>query len=792
MIVASERGVPMKRNRRALVVLSLLLAAIVRAAGQNQTASDWDGKAKTALSVLQGKIRLAGLHEPVRVLRDKWGVAHIFAANQHDLFFAQGYVAAEDRLFQMELWKRSGQGRLAEVMGESELQHDIRARLLRYRGDMNAEYLSYSPDTREILEAFTSGINSYIQERTAPGGQLPVEFEAAGFAPEPWEPKDCLNRMAAFSMTGNAFSELADAQLLTAAGADRATALAGFDPPVELDPARGTDYAGLSPELLKDLVGSDRRMAFSGEVKEGSNDWTVSGKLTATRKPLLANDPHRIIAEPSLRYIVHLVAPGWNVIGAGEPALPGVAAGHNEKIAWGFTIFGLDQQDLYLEEKNPSNAGEYRTEGGWRAFQLERDSVRVRGRAPVEVQLKFTRHGPVLWEDSRRALVLRWVGAEPGTAGYLGSLALDRAGTWEQFTGAMERWKVPSENIVYADIAGNIGEFSAGLAPVRKNWTGLLPVPGAEGFEWSGFVPTGELPHSFNPAAQFIATANHKMIPDGYPYKVGYQWASPERFLRISEVLKNAQAARHLLTVEDMQALQSDVYSAQGCELQRLLRQTGTKSELSRRMMLDWDCNVRADSGAAALYEVWLSELQGAVLEKSVPADLRKLVHGMGAEQELRRFLGQASDDERKIVLLRTLDAAAEKMKMLEGADPTRWSWGQLHVLRLRHPLDAILPGALVDPPVIERPGDGHTVNATAYSGSANYEQLAGASYREVLDLENWDHSVAVNAPGQSGQPGSKHYADLLPFWANGRYFPLVYSKTAVEQNASDLLELVP
>jgi penicillin amidase len=783
----------MKKALRASSLLFLALIWVAPAAAQTHSATgDWDARAKAALSIISGKLKVDGLQKPVHVARDRWGVAHIYAQNQHDLFFAQGFVAAQDRLFQMELWKRSGQGRLAEVMGKSELAHDIRARLLHYRGDMEAEYQSYSADTKEILEAFTEGINAFIRDRKRPGGQgFPIEFLAAGFEPEPWKPEDCLNRMAAFSMTANASRELAHAQALTALGTEKASSLFAFDPPVSLDPAPGVSYEGLSSELLKDLVGSDRRMGFLSEGKEGSNNWTVSGKMTATGKPLLANDPHRILAEPSLRYMVHLVAPGWNVIGAGEPALPGVAVGHNERIAWGFTIFGLDQQDLYLEEKNPVNTQQYRGAEGWENFRIEKELVGVRGSTPESWELKFTRHGPVLWEDAHRALVLRWVGAEPGTAGYLGSLALDRAANWQQFEDAMKRWKVPSENIVYADVDGNIGEHSTGLAPLRKNWTGLLPVPGSGEFEWSGFVANEDLPHTYNPAAQYVASANHKMIPEGYPYKVGNEWAPPERFERIRQVLEQARSSHHLLTVKDMEDLQSDVTSIPAQRLQAQLRKaTADPKDMYRKLILDWDCKLTRESAAAALYEVWTSELRNALLEKRVPAAVRKLVGGPSLEDLMTEFLKAEPDPERDDLLRQTLSSAVEKMKKLQGDDPARWSWGKLHMIRLRHGLDQRLPVSLVNPPAVERPGDGFTVNAT--SGPASFEQTAGASYREVMDLGNWDHSVAVNTPGQSGQPGSKHYADLQALWNAGLYFPLSYSRSAVDETTTDVLELIP
>src|SRR5208282_238742 len=439
------------RKRIVQVAAALMLAVIAAPAAMAQaSAQDSAGRgqelqvrAQAALATIRGTLQVPGLEKPVRVQRDHWGVAHIYAENQHDLFFAQGFVVAQDRLFQMELWKRSGQGRLAEVLGPAAVARDINARRLRYRGDLKAEFASYAPDTQQILEAFTSGINAYIDAIQRPGARgLPIEFQIAGFKPEHWKPEDCLNRLAAYSMTGNAESELQHAEVLTLVGAQTASELFGFDP------AAGIDFAGLSPQLLENVVSSDQRLQFPPAALHESNNWTVSGALAASGKPLLANDPHRVIAAPSLRYIVHLVAPGWDVIGAGEPGLPGVAAGHNRQIAWGFTIFGLDQQDLYLEALDPADPQLYATPKGWLRMKVLTETIGVRGAAAVEVQLKFTRHGPVLWEDGTRALALRWVGSEPGTAGYLGSLALDRARNWQEFEKAMPRWKVPSENIV--------------------------------------------------------------------------------------------------------------------------------------------------------------------------------------------------------------------------------------------------------------------------------------------------------------------------------------------------------
>ncbi len=723
---------PPATKKACLCVLACLLALSVPGL---PAAANRAGRGATTLHV-------RGLLHPVRVLRDRWGVAHIYAQNQHDLFFAQGVVAASDRLFQMEVWKRAGQGRLSEIAGEAVLARDINARALQYHGDMQAEYASYAPQAQVILEAFTDGINAYIATLGQPGGPaLPAEFRLAGFLPDAWRPEDCLNRMAAFSMTGNAISELNSARALHELGAHKAAMALHFDPPVALEPAPGIDLTGLSPDLLKALVGSDQRIEFAHPPREGSNNWTISGALTASAKPLLANDPHRVLALPSLRYMVHLVAPGWDVIGAGEPGLPGVALGHNQHIAWGFTIFGLDQQDLYVEELNPKNPLEYRTEHGWTAMSTRAEQFIVKGARPRTIQLRFTRHGPVLWDDGKRALALRWVGSEPGTAGYLASLAIDQAQNWRQFEAAMDRWKVPSENIVYADRDGNIGEHSVGLAPMRS-WTGLLPVPGAGGFEWQGYVATEQLPHAFNPPAGFVATANHKTIPEHYPYMVGFEWDSAYRFQRISAVIKTAASRHHRLTLADMEQLQGDVESLPALELQNLVRSSGLRAQPMFASFLRWDGRLTRGSGEAAFYEVWMREMcHGLALRFSpehgdhyvdlapdtVIALLRSPDHDL---------FGTDPVAARDAFLSDTSLTAHRYLQQSLGTDPSKWTWGELHTIHFRHAL-AHLPGAdsgfELNP--LPRPGDGYTVNATSFD--ANWEQVGGASYRQILDPGN-------------------------------------------------------
>ncbi|MFM8393900.1 MAG: penicillin acylase family protein, partial [Acidobacteriota bacterium] len=508
-------------------------------------------------------------------------------------------------------------------------------------------------------------------------------------------------------------------------------------------------------------------------------------------KPLLANDPHRTIALPSLRYLVHLVGPGWNVIGAGEPTLPGVAAGHNERVAFGFTIVGIDQQDIYVEELNPANPNEYRYRGRWEKMRIEREQIRVKGEPqPREVELKFTIHGPVIHEDGarHRAYALRWVGSEPGTAGYLASLSLNRVRNWPEFLQAMERWKVPSENLIYADVEGNIGWVAAGLTPIRRNWSGMIPVPGASGeYEWEGFLPVSELPQSFNPARHYIATANHNILPPGYSKQLGYEWASPIRYERIDEVLRRPGVK---YTVADFERLQHDEVSLPARRLIEVLKATRLEDpELQPylRLLREWDGRLGRDSAAAALFEIWLTRLPEAVFRRRVSAEQWSQI---ASRIPLERVIEALRTGRETAAIRQSLSAAVTDARTRLGDDVSRWRWGSLHRAPFNHPLATDeARRELLNLASVERGGDGNTINNTS---GANFQQTHGASFREILDVSDWDRSVGTNTPGQSGQPGSRHYDDLLKLWAEGRYFPLLYSRQRVEAGARQRLRLDP
>jgi penicillin amidase len=774
---------------------ALLLSIIVfvnacgPAAPQAETEELLHDEAADRLAQISGRIELSGLEEPVEVLRDKWGVAHIYAKTQHDLFFSQGFVAAQDRLYQIEIWRRTGTGELAEVFGPDFVERDRMARLVRYRGDMKSEWESYSPDTEAIANAFVEGVNAYVE---SVGDRLPVEFSLLGFRPGVWEPEHCILRIAGLMMTRNARQEVARAEMLFKLGAEITERYFPTDPVTTLRIDDRVDLTGIDRGVIESYRKAIEIPTLHSQ--DASNNWVVGGELSATGRPLLASDPHRSVTLPSLRYLVHLVGPGWNVIGSGEPALPGVALGHNERVGWGFTIVQYDQVDLYVETTNPENPKQYRYQDNWLDMEIESETIRVKGQQPVQVELKYTRHGPVIWEDpdNHRVVAVRWAGMEPGTAGYLGSLAMDRVQGWDDFVEAMGRWKIPAENIVYADIDGDIGWIPAGLMPIRDNWLGLLPVPGHTGeYEWSGFRDVDELPRIKNPAQQFIATANHNILPEDYPYALGFDWSAPYRFLRVEEVLRSGEK----FTVEDFKELQHDETSLPARRLVGLLRQLpeagSDEFQTARRILEDWDLVMGRDSQAAALFEIWQEEtLVPEFVEAVLPEDARDLVARNLALPTLFDLIEEMPSENRDPILAKSLEKAFGRARELLGEDVTAWRWGSLHKVLFTHPLaNNQARRTVFNRGPIERGGDAYTPLRT--SGDEHI-QRHGASYRHILDFADWDRSVFTSAPGQSGQPGSPHYDDLLELWGNYQYAPLVYTREAVEAATINRLNLEP
>lgn len=726
----------------------------------------------TAAIARAGDVTVEGLSQRVEIIRDRWGVPHIYAQSVHDLFFAQGYIVAKDRLWQIDLWRRIGTGKLAEVVGSSAIDRDRLARSVAFRGNWDAEWSSYGPGAREIVTAFTDGINAYIRSL---GGVRPLEFRLAGYDPGLWEPKDCVSRVAGLLMTHNLTNEVKRAGQVQRFGIPAVEKFFSLDPPIPVEIPQGLDLADISHDIVRVYEQAVGPVAFTAQ--QGSNDWVVDGSMTTTGKPLLANDPHRPVQIPSLRKTVHLVAPGWNAIGAGEPALPGIALGHNERIAFGFTIVGIDQQDLYVEKVNPDNRDEYRYRNAWKKFGVERQTLTVKGISPQPIELRFTIHGPVIYEDAvrHRAYALRWVGSEPGTAGYLAGLAVAQAKNWNEFLGAMERYKVPSENIVYADVDGNIGWQAAGMAPVRKGWSGILPVPGDTGdYEWGGFRRAAELPRKYNPANHFIATANHNILPAGYTVPINYEWALPFRFHRIEEMLGTGKK----FTIADFERMQQDVDSLPARRFQAVLKNwtpdPDSREAKATSLVREWDAKLSVDSAAGLIYEYWIAQLPRAVFGPDI-----------GPDVNLETLLAALERQPDPKILRDSLRAALDEIQRQYGPDLQTWQWGKAHTILFHHPLAV----GTFDRGPVARPGDANTVNATS---GPNFHQTTGASYREILDLSNWDNSVMTNVPGESGDPESPHYSDLIDDWANGRYHPMPFSRRAVEAAAAEHIWLVP
>ena len=759
---------PSLLSRHALSGLAGLVLILVPHAGVAQTGA-----------TVHDTLNVRGLTAKVEVRRDTWGVPHIYAANQHDLFFAQGFVAAQDRLFQMEMWRRQGEGHLAEVLGPKAVLRDRFARLFAYRGNMAREWAAYGPQTKAIVTAFVAGVNAYIAQA---GDALPPEFAMLGFKPQPWAITVPLVRATGLSGVSNGSSEVLRAQLVAALGVAKVEELMPAEPTRALDPAPGLDLAGITSASLGGFASTFGDVAYNRI--EGSNNWVVNGTKTTTGRPILANDPHRVITNPAVRYLTHLVAPGWNVIGAGEPSVPGVAIGHNDRIAFGLTVVGMDQQDVYVETvapcvgDAPGSLGCVKTATGLARIITRTDTIRVKGEAPRALVLQFSSHGPIVSIDTarKRAFAIRSVHSEPGTASYMGSLVLDQAKNWRQFEAAMTRWLMPSENMIYADTQGNIGWIAAGLMP-KRSWSGLLPVPGDGTREWSGFVPGLRLPRAYNPSSGFINTSNDNILPKGYSTPISYEWASRHRAQRVREVLSEART----FSVEDFGRLQHDDLSLLAAALVPSLRSAaqrlGQSGAPSVRTLSAWNFRMSRELYAPTLFEAWAPFVYRRAIAKAAPASgaIAALLSSRPSydwlEGYLTRTQGTPATDS---LLLAALGDAERQVRALpNGSDTLNLRWGTVHTAKFRHPLSA-----QYDLPAASRSGDALTVNAT---GGASFSQTAGASFREVIDLSDFDKSIVTNVPGQSADPRSPHYADLLTLWGSDQYFPLVYSRARVE-----------
>ena len=784
------------------------------------------GTARTlhAQSPSASALRVSGLRAAVDVTRDSAGIVHIRATNEHDLFFAQGYNAARDRLFQLELWRRQATGTMAEVLGPRWIARDRASRLLRYRGSMATELAHYHPHGVSIVTAFVDGVNAYVSRVARDSTLLPPELKWLGITPGRWTTAVVISRHNA--LASNARDEVSTARAVRAIGEAAVLRRRRFEPAparLAIDSAithaldTDSDDALLAvydafknaPQFrAEDVIASVRKTGTLDTERDAgttappadrweSNNWVLAGTRTASGKPMLANDPHRTITTPSLRYLVHLTAPGWDVIGAGEPAIPGVAIGHNQHGAWGLTIFGLDVEDLYTYATATSDALSYEYKGVATRMRVLHDTIRVRGGAPVPITMHFTRHGPVIYENAAQhvAVALRAAWFEPGGAPYLASLRIDQARTWADFRAAVGYAHMPALNWLWADTSGTIGWQSAGIAPIRKNWDGLVPVPGNGRFEWSGFLRIADLPHDASPARGFFGTANALNVSPTYTHidAIARSWAEPWRLRRLTEVLDTTTRA----DVVAMEALQHDEIAVAARSLVPLLRSVPLYQGLAssaRDSLLAWNGALSAPSIGAGIYALWERALTRLVAEATLPKSARGVMRTVPLSRVVDwlstadTILGAHPTTVRDSLVTRALTDAVAELSAKFGPAMSRWQYGQVayHHVRIAHPLDGAVNDSLrtwLSPGPLARGGYGNTLNATGNTDN----QTAGASVRVVIDLADWERAVTTNTPGQSGDPRSTHYRDLFLPWAQGVYAPLPYARAAVAKRAESV-----
>ena len=752
--------------------------------------------------------QIQGITDEVEVLRDNYGINHIYANNQDDMFFMQGYLAAKDRLFQFEIWRRQATGTVSEVFGEEEIDRDIGTRLFKFRGDIKDELNHYHKDGFKIVSSFVSGVNKYIEEVNSNPELLPIEFKVLGIKPDIWTNEVVISRHQ--GLLGNIDQELNIGRAVSLIGEKKVKELLWFhpkEPSLKLD--KTITYDDLKQDILrlynayreplkfkgeyvldkyrsKDLMANvDESNLISDEYSIGSNNWALSGNKSFNSFPILANDPHRSLSNPSLRYMAHLVAPGWNVIGGGEPEIPGISIGHNGIGAWGLTVFRTDAEDLYVYELNPSNLNQYRHNGQWKEFNKINETIKVKNKSDIDVELLYSVHGPVTLVDKNRnkAYAIKNGWSEIGGSPYLASLRMDQAKNWEEFRDACTYFNIPGENMVWADKYGDIGWQAVGIAPIRKNHSGLVPVNGNGKFDWEGYLPIIEKPNSFNPENGYLSTANQNVTPESYNRwdAVGYDWSDPYRGNRIKSVIESKEK----FNMEEMIDLQVDYYSMPSEEIIKLASGNISNYIDYFEKLEKWNNVLDKNSIEAGIYVEWQSQIYFEFINTYVPNSVKKYL-----DIQIFRIIETISnmnESNRVKFLNKTFNASIDNLKDRYGEDSKNWVYGQdeyKHV-KIYHPLENVVNDSikgLVELKTYPRGGDGFTPGST----SSNLNQRSGGSFRVVINTKDWDKSFATNSPGQSGDPNSKFYKNLYEDWANDKFFPLLFSKSKVLRNLSD------
>ncbi|HSL30032.1 MAG TPA: penicillin acylase family protein, partial [Anaerolineales bacterium] len=806
---------------RGLIVL-VALALVLGAAGLYYFRSYLPNTvAPKSFPQTEGEIQLEGLNGPVDIYRDEMGIPHIYATTSHDLFFAQGYVHAQDRFWQMDTWRHIGSGTVSEMFGAGQVETDTFLRTLGWRQIAEQEYAMLDAEARSILDSYTAGVNAYLTDHDA--AELSLEYTILGllsldYEIQPWTPINTMTwgKAMAWDLRGNMGEEIERAVLLKTLTREQVaelypaypedhpvivnqlpeSALNAEDPTAEVEATVELSTFNFQP-LADKLARIDAALGpAAGGL--GSNSWAISGSRTATGMPLLANDPHLGIQMPSIWYQVHLECKPkteecpYNVGGFGFAGVPGVVIGHNDRIAWGVTNLGPDVMDLYIERVNPENPDQYEVNGEWVDFETRIETIQVAGGDPVEITVRLTRHGPVISDSfgplkdentgddpefvpfreragvelpEQYVIALKWTALVPSSL-FESVLGFDKAQNWEDFREAARGFHVPAQNLLYADVDGNIGYQMPGDIPIRRNGDGTLPVPGwTDEYEWTGYIPFEELPYTFNPPEGYIVTANNRCQPWDYPYFITRDWDYGFRAQRIVDMIENAPDE---IDMAYMQSMQADAYDMNGeayVPLLLQLEELENNESYAQSLLTGWDYQARADSGAAAVLNAFWRHLLQNTFNDDMPEE-RYFPDGGSRWNEIMRKLGEDSawwDDlttpdvreTRDQIVRKSFEQGVAELEEIFGDDPATWNWGEMHAATFRNgtlgqsgvgPIEALFNRGPF--PV----GGGESiVNATGWSMTEGYETTSLPSLRMIVDLGNLDNSVSMHTTGQSG-----------------------------------------
>jgi penicillin amidase len=787
-----------KRTILAALTLIIVLPAAVIGSGWL-----W---LRSGLPQLDGAVTLPGLTSPVEIATDRNAVPHIFARSQQDAYFALGYVHARDRMWQMDLNRRIGAGRLSELIGSAGLRYDRLMRVLGFQASAEASLQALAPEVRQALDSYSVGVNAWLGSRDGP---LPLEFQVLRYEPEPWKPADSLlwGKLMALQLSGNYNDELLRARLMQKF-------------PAETIRQMYPDYPADAPvTLASDLTGLDfDRLHASLPPPLGpataSNEWVVSGERSGTGKPVLANDPHLQLGAPTLWYLARIEAPGLSVTGATVPGVPFTVLGRNDRISWGFTTTGSDVQDLYVERLDRADPGRYLTPDGPRAFDLRNETIKVKDADDEQFVVRTTRHGPVLSDIEPRAV-------QAAGEGHVVSLAftglsdrdttaealwrLNRAPDWEGFKAALRLIQAPQQNIVYADVEGNIGFFTPGLVPIRRKGDGSVPVPGwSDEYVWTGAIPFEELPQAFNPPDGKIVNANNRVTGPDYRWFLTNRWDDWHRAARIDQVL---EANRHH-DVDAAESLLRDTVSLAARDMLPLMLKIGSASPDAKAaldLLRGWDGTMSRDRAEPLIYEWWARELHRALYADELgPLFPEVMIASPRFVQHILTRAPQWCDDvttsERtetcEDMLGRSLDSALATLTERHGSDMATWRWGAEHRAPLAHQVLSRVP-VLKDLFYIgiETDGGNHTVNrggSNVRDDGAPFSHIHGAGYRAIYDMSDPENSRFMISTGQSGNPLSSHYGDLVEQWRDGRHFTISGTLEQVTSESLGRLTLRP